>query len=68
MSHLARPRYTNKVTPKNIPIKESKTFISNCFTKSETITNTLSKRSAKIQGGFPLIEVQYMLQHAQNVS
>ena len=51
MSHLARPRYTNKVTPKNIPIKESKTFISNCFNKSETITNTLSKRSAKIQGG-----------------
>ena len=53
MSHLARPRYTNKVTPKKIPIKESKTFISNCFNKSETITNTLSKRSAKIQGGSP---------------
>ena len=52
-SHLAKRSYTNKVTPENIPKKESKTFISNCFNKSETITNTLSKRSAKIQGGFP---------------
>ena len=43
MSHLARPRYTNKVTPKNIPIKESKTFISNCFNKSETIVEKISK-------------------------
>ena len=40
MSHLAKLRYTNNVTPENIPIKESKTFISNCFHKSETITNT----------------------------
>ena len=53
MSHLAKLRYTNNVTPENIPIKESKTFISNCFNKSETITNTLLKRSAKIQHGFP---------------
>ena len=44
MSHLGKHRYTNKVTPENIPIKESITFISNCFNKSETITNTLSKR------------------------
>ena len=53
MSHLAKHRYTNNFTPQNIPMKESKTFISNCFNKSETITNTLSKRSAKIQGGSP---------------
>ena len=53
MSHLAKCRHTNKVTPENIPIKESKTFISNCFNKSETITNTLLKQSAKIQGGSP---------------
>ena len=51
MSHLAKCRFTNKVTPENIPIKESKTFIDNCFNKSGKITNTLSKRSAKIQGG-----------------
>ena len=51
MSQLAKRRYTNKVTPENI--KESKTFISNCFNKSETITNTLWKRQAKIQGGSP---------------
>ena len=53
MSHLAKSRYTNKVTSENKPKKESKTSICNCFNKSETITNTLSKRSAKIQGGFP---------------
>ena len=53
MSHLAKLRYTNKVTSENIPIKESKTFISNCFNKSETIINTLLKRSAKIQRGSP---------------
>ena len=51
MSHLATRRYTNNVIPENVPITESKTFISNCFNKSETITNILSKRSAKIQGG-----------------
>ena len=45
-------RYTKKVSPENIPKKESKTFISNCVNKSETITNTLSK-IAKIQGGSP---------------
>ena len=54
MSHLVKSRYTNKVTPENIPKKESNTFINNCFNKSETITITLSKRSAKIQGGFPI--------------
>ena len=48
MSHLAKSRYTRKVTPENIPKRESKTFISNCFNKSETITNT-----SKIQGGSP---------------
>ena len=53
MLHLAKSTYTNKVTPENIPKKESKTFISNCFNKSETITNTLSKRSAKIEGDSP---------------
>ena len=53
MSHLAKRWHTNKVTPENIPINESKTFICNCFNKSETITNTLLKRSAKIQGGSP---------------
>ena len=52
MSHLAKHRHT-KVTPENIPIKESKIFISNCFNKSETITNTLLKWSAKSQGGSP---------------
>ena len=52
MFHLAKLRYTNKVRPEYIPNKESKTFISNYFNKSETITNTL-KRPAKIQGGFP---------------
>ena len=46
-------RYTKKVSPENIHKKESKTFISNCVNKSETITNTLSKISAKIQGGSP---------------
>ena len=46
-------RYTKKVSPENIPRKESKTFICNCVNKSETITNTLSKISAKIQGGSP---------------
>ena len=46
-------RYTKKVSPENIPKKESKTLISNCVNKSETITNTLSKISAKIQGGSP---------------
>ena len=40
MSHLAKSRYTSKVTPENIPKRESKTFIINCFNKSETITNT----------------------------
>ena len=59
MSHLAKLRYTNNVTPENIPIKESKTFISNCFHKSETITNTLLKRSAKFSVVSPLIEVIY---------
>ena len=53
MSHLAKHRYTNKVSPEYIPKKESKISISNCFNKSETITNTLRKRSAKIQGGSP---------------
>ena len=53
MSYLAKCRFTNKVTPENIPIKESKTFISNCFNKSGNITNTLPKRSAKIQDGSP---------------
>ena len=53
MSHLAKRRYTNKVSPEYIPKKESKTFTSNFFNKSETITNTLSKRSAKIQSGSP---------------
>ena len=53
MSHLAKSRYTSKVTPENIPKRESETFIRNCFNKSETITNTLPKRSAKIQGGSP---------------
>ena len=50
MPYLAKRRYTNKVIPENIPIKESKTFISS-FNKSETINNAFSKRSAKIQGG-----------------
>ena len=53
MSHLAKRRYTNKVSFECIPKEESKTFISNCFNKSETITNTLLKRSAKIHGGSP---------------
>ena len=53
MLYLAKSRYTNKVTPENIPKKELKTFISNCFNTSETISNTLLKRSAKIQGGSP---------------
>lgn len=52
MSHLAKSRYTNKFIPENIPQKESESFIGNCFNKSETINNTLSKRSAKIQGGY----------------
>ena len=56
MLHLAKCR-SNKVTPENVPKKESKILINNCFNKSETITNTLSKRSAKIQGGSLLMEV-----------
>ena len=51
MSHLAKCRFTNKVTPENKPIKESKTLIGNCFNKSGNITNTLLKRSAKIRVG-----------------
>ena len=53
MSHLAKRRYANKVSQEYISKKESKTFISNCFNTSETITNILLKRSAKIQGGSP---------------
>ena len=53
MSHLAKRRYTNKVSFECIPKEESKTFVSNCFNKSETTTNTLLKRSAKIHGGSP---------------
>ena len=41
--HLAKRRYISKVTSENITKKESKTFISNCFNKSETVTNTLLK-------------------------
>ena len=43
MSHLAKGRYTNNFTPENITKKDSKTFISFCFNKSETITSTLLK-------------------------
>ena len=45
-------RYTKKVSPENIPIMESKTFIRNCVNKSETITNTV-KNISKNSRWFP---------------
>ena len=36
-----------------MPEKKSTSFTGSCFNKSETITNTSSKRSAKLQGGSP---------------